>query len=95
MSERRLYAGNLNFDLNDDAIRELFARVGGVEQVEVMKDRWTGMSRGFAFVDMMTAEDAATAIAELNGAELMGRVLKVAFARPRENERVVMERDRG
>lgn len=94
MSERRLYAGNLNFDLNDDALRELFARVGGVERVEVMKDRWTGLSRGFAFVEMMTAEDAETAIAELNGAELMGRALKVALAKPRENERVAAGRDR-
>jgi len=47
---RRIYAGNLNFDLDDAALRAVFARVGGVEQAEVMKDRWTGMSRGFGFV---------------------------------------------
>jgi RNA recognition motif-containing protein len=75
MSDRRLYAGNLNFDLDDDSLRELFARTGGVERAEVMKDRWTGLSRGFAFVDMITAEDAEAAINELNGAEVMGRVL--------------------
>lgn len=85
MSDRRLYAGNLNFDLDDDSLRELFARAGGVERAEVMKDRWTGLSRGFAFVDMITAEDAEAAINELNGAEVMGRVLKVALAKPREN----------
>jgi RNA recognition motif-containing protein len=85
MNGRRLYAGNLNFDLNDEALKELFARAGGVERAEVMKDRWTGLSRGFAFVDMMTAEDADAAIAELHGMEVMGRMLKVAIARPREN----------
>jgi RNA recognition motif-containing protein len=84
----------LNFDLDDDALRELFARVGGVEHVEVMKDRWTGLSRGFAFVDMMTAEDAEAAINELNGAEVMGRMLKVALAKPRESTGAVTERYR-
>jgi RNA recognition motif-containing protein len=70
MNDRRLYAGNLNFDLGDDALREIFARAGGVERAEVMKDRWTGLSRGFAFVEMITAEDAETAINELNGMEV-------------------------
>jgi RNA recognition motif-containing protein len=94
MSDRRLYAGNLNFDFDDDSLRELFSRVGGVEHVEVMKDRWTGLSRGFAFVDMMTAEDAEAAINELNGAEVMGRMLKVALAKPRESTGTVTERYR-
>jgi RNA recognition motif-containing protein len=95
MSDRRLYAGNLNFDLDDDSLRELFARVGGVEQAEVMKDRWTGLSRGFAFVEMMTAEDAEAAINELHGAEVMGRVLRVALAKPRESSGAGTERYRG
>ncbi|HUN58014.1 MAG TPA: RNA-binding protein [Candidatus Binataceae bacterium] len=94
MSDRRLYAGNLNFDLDDDSLRELFARFGGVERAEVMKDRWTGLSRGFAFVDMMTAEDAEAAINELDGAEVMGRVLKVALAKPRESSGAGVERYR-
>jgi len=94
MSDRRLYAGNLNFDVDDDSLRELFARAGGVEQAEVMKDRWTGLSRGFAFVDMMTAEDAEAAIKELNGAEVMGRVLRVALAKPRESSGAGIERNR-
>ncbi|HTT75614.1 MAG TPA: hypothetical protein VMF50_06485, partial [Candidatus Binataceae bacterium] len=67
---------------------------GGVEQAEVMKDRWTGLSRGFAFVDMMTAEDAEAAIKELNGAEVMGRVLRVALAKPRESSGAGIERNR-
>ena len=94
MNGRRLYAGNLNFDLDDEALKELFARAGGVERAEVMKDRWTGLSRGFAFVDMMTAEDADAAISELNGTEVMGRLLKVAIAKPRENGGYGSERSR-
>ena len=82
---RRVYAGNLNFDLTDAELRAVFARVGGVEQAVVVRDRWTGRSRGFGFVDMMTVEDAEAAIGELDGTEVMGRVLRVALAKPREN----------
>jgi cold-inducible RNA-binding protein len=82
---RRVYAGNLNFDLTDAGLRAVFARVGGVEQAVVMRDRWTGLSRGFGFVDMMTSEDAEAAIGELNGTEVMGRILRAAPAKPREN----------
>jgi RNA recognition motif-containing protein len=80
---RRLYVGNLNFEINDTSLREVFSRVGGVEHVEVIKDRWTGLSRGFGFVEMMTTEDAEVAIDELDGAETMGRKLRVALAKPR------------
>jgi RNA recognition motif-containing protein len=81
---RRLYVGNLSFELNEANLREVFARAGGVERAEIVKDRWTGVSRGFGFVDMMTEEDAECAIAELNGAEAMGRAMRVAPAKPRE-----------
>jgi cold-inducible RNA-binding protein len=80
---RRVYVGNLNFEIGDAALQELFARVGGVERAEVIRDRWTGLSRGFGFVDMITSEDMETAIAELNGTEMMGRALRVAPAEPR------------
>jgi RNA recognition motif-containing protein len=83
----RLYAGNLNFELTDALLREVFARLGDVESAEVMKDRWTGVSRGFGFIDMVTREDADNAIGELDRTELMGRILKVAIAKPRENSR--------
>jgi len=84
---RRLYAGNLNFEISDTALRQIFGHAGGVEHAEVMKDRWTGLSRGFGFIDMMTAEDAVAAINELDGAEVMGRTLRVALAKPREISR--------
>jgi RNA recognition motif-containing protein len=80
---RRLYAGNLHFEIGDTALRALFAAIGGVEHAEVIKDRWTGVSRGFGFVDMMTAEDAEAAIGELDGTEVMGRQVRVALAKPR------------
>jgi RNA recognition motif-containing protein len=82
---RRVYAGNLNFDLTDEGLRLVFARVGGVEQAVVMRDRWTGLSRGFGFVDMITSEDADAAIGELDGTQVMGRALRVAPAKPRED----------
>jgi RNA recognition motif-containing protein len=83
---RRLYVGNLNFEMSDATLREMFARVGGVEHAEVIKDRWTGVSRGFGFVEMITTEDAETAISELDGEAAMGRVLRVALAKPRGSE---------
>jgi RNA recognition motif-containing protein len=69
---RRVYVGNLNFEMTDALLRETFAKVGGVENAEVIKDRWTGISRGFGFVEMMTAEDAEAAISEMDGSEVMG-----------------------
>jgi len=84
---RRVYAGNLNFEMTDILLRQTFARVGGVENAEVIKDRWTGISRGFGFVEMMTTEDAEAAIGELDGFEVMGRVLRVALAKPRDMNR--------
>jgi len=84
---KRLYAGNLNFEMTDSLLRQTFAQIGGVENAEVVRDRWTGISRGFGFVEMMTGEDAETAVGELNGFEVMGRELRVALAKPRGSDR--------
>ena len=84
---KRLYAGNLHFDLTDTGLQQVFGHVGGVEKAEVIKDRATGLSRGFGFVEMMTTEDGEAAIAELDGADVMGRVLRVAPAKPHEPPR--------
>ena len=83
---RRLYVGNLSFNLTEAALRNIFAQSGGVERAEIVTDRWTGVSRGFGFVEMMTQEDAEAAIAELDGVEAMGRTLRVALAKPRESQ---------
>lgn len=80
---KNLFVGNLTFDTTEDALRDLFSPLGEVGQIRVMTDRDTGKSRGFAFVEMANDDDAAKAIAALNGKELGGRALTVNEARPR------------
>ena len=79
----RLYVGNLNFRTTGDELRELFSQAGEVENASVVEDRDTGRSRGFGFVEMVTAEGAAAAIEQFNGKEYGGRTLPVNEARPR------------
>ena len=81
----KLYVGNLSFQTTSQDLQDLFAQAGTVESVNLMEDHNTGQSRGFAFVQMATNEEAAAAIDQFNGKELGGRVLKVNEARPREN----------
>lgn len=83
MMGRRLFVGNLPYEVGEVDLQELFARVGAVESVTVVRDQATGRARGFAFVEMSTDEGAARAIAELNQATLGGRTLAVNEARPR------------
>ena len=79
---KRLYVGNLSFDTTDEGMREAFSQAGEVTSSVVMKDKMTGRSRGFGFVEMATDEGAAQAIEMLNGKELDGRTLTVNEARP-------------
>ena len=79
----RLYVGNLNFRTTSDELREIFSQAGEVENATVVEDRDTGRSRGFGFVEMVTAEGAAAAIEQFNGKELGGRALTVNEARPK------------
>ena len=81
----KLYVGNLAFQTTTQQIEELFAQAGTVQSASVVEDRETGRSRGFAFVEMSTDEEAASAIQLLNGKEVAGRALKVNEAKPREN----------
>jgi RNA recognition motif-containing protein len=81
----KLYVGNLAFQTTSEELQQLFAAAGTVESASVVEDRMTGRSRGFAFVEMSTAEDAASAIEQMNGKEVGGRALKVNEAKPREN----------
>lgn len=80
---RKLYVGNLPYEIGENDLQELFARVGGVESVSVMRDQATGRARGFAFVEMNTEEGAQKAINELNEYQLGGRNLTVNEARPK------------
>ena len=79
----RLYVGNLAFHSTTDSVRTAFAAQGEVTDVHVVTDRQTGQSRGFAFVTMATEEQAASAIAAMNGADLDGRRLRVNEAEER------------
>ena len=80
---RKLYVGNLPYEIGENELQELFARVGGVESVNVVRDQATGRARGFAFVEMNTDEGAQKAISELNAYEMGGRSLTVNEARPK------------
>jgi RNA recognition motif-containing protein len=84
----KLYVGNLAFQTTSQELQELFATAGTVESASVVEDRDTGRSRGFAFVEMSTKEEAASAIDQFNGKEVGGRPLKVNEAKPRENRSV-------
>lgn len=81
----RLYVGNLSFDSTTETLRSAFAAFGEVTDAHVVTDRTTGQSRGFGFVTMGTAGDAAKAIAEMNGALVDGRALRVNEAEERPN----------
>jgi RNA recognition motif-containing protein len=79
-----IYVGNLSYQATEDEVRDAFAAHGDVKSVNVIIDRMTGQSRGFAFVEMATKEAGEAAIAALNGFELRGRPLRINEARPRE-----------
>src|SRR5436305_5980105 len=79
----KLYVGNLSFQTTSEDLKEHFAQAGNVESASVVEDRMTGRSRGFGFVEMATAEEAAAAIEQFNGKEFSGRNLTVNEARPR------------
>jgi cold-inducible RNA-binding protein len=82
---KKLYVGNLAFQTTSQDLQQLFAQAGTVESANVIEDRDTGQSKGFAFVEMSTDEEAAAAISQFNGKEVAGRALKVNEARPKEN----------
>ena len=82
---KNLYVGNLSFDTSADDLREAFGQYGTVSSAQIIMDRETGRSRGFAFVEMEDGADEA--IQALNGTELQGRTLTVNEARPREDRR--------
>jgi len=86
--EKKLYVGNLSYDAGEEDLRTLFQDCGQIERVDIIKDKMSGRSKGFAFVEMATSEEAEKAL-ELNGKEFLGRNLNISEARPRQ------ERDRG
>ncbi len=81
-----IYVGNLSYEVTSDDLSQTFSEYGTVKRVQLPTDRETGRVRGFAFVEMTTDAEEATAIEALDGAEWMGRDLKVNKARPREDK---------
>ena len=81
----RLFVGNLSYQTTEDDLRQLFAGIAAVSSVTLVTERDSGRSKGFAFVEMATPEDAQKAISELNGHSLHDRTIRVDLARPRED----------
>src|SRR6267154_6316 len=80
-----IYVSNLSFNVTDEDLQEYFAEYGEVSSAKVIMDKFTGKSRGFAFVEMSDDEAAKKAIAELDGASVDGRTIGVSVAKPRED----------
>src|ERR1043165_3379089 len=81
----RLFVGSLSFDTTENTLQDLFAQAGKVVSVNVIQDKFSGKSRGFAFVEMGSAEEAAKAIELFNGKAVDGRAIAVNEARPKED----------
>lgn len=82
-----IFVGNIYWETTEADVEQLFASYGTVTRVQILRDRATGRSRGFGFVEMPDATEAHAAIAELNGTSQWGRALTVTGARPREERR--------
>lgn len=82
-----IYVGNLSLELTEDDLREAFENYGEVTSAKVITDKFSGMSRGFGFVEMPNNAEADKAIKGLNGQELKGNELKISEARPKQDKR--------
>jgi RNA recognition motif-containing protein len=82
--ETKLYVGNLSYSATEDDLRDLFSQAGTVTSVVLIKDRDTGRSKGFGFVEMETQAEIEKAISQFNDTQFQNRMLKVNLARPRE-----------
>lgn len=83
----KIYVGNLSFGVDSNQLSEVFSEFGSVTSSNVIMDRDTGRSKGFAFVEMSTANEAQAAIEKLNGQELSGRAMNISEAKPQEPRR--------
>ena len=82
-----IYVGNLSNNATDETIRQAFESFGQVTSVKIIKDKYTGQSRGFGFVEMLELAQAQAAVKDLNGKELLGKQMSVNEARPRTDQR--------
>lgn len=83
---KKLYVGNIDYDVTDSDLEELFSQVGTVESSQVITDKHSGRSRGFGFVEMSSEEEAQQAIDQFDGTEHDDRTLKVSEARPKREK---------
>ena len=81
-----IYVGNLSYEVTEDDLRLAFEQFGAVESVNIIKDKYSGQSKGFAFVEMPSKSEGQSAIDDLNGKEKKGRTLTVNEARPRSEK---------
>lgn len=81
-----IYVGNLSYNVSEDELGKAFRSFGQVETVKIIRDKYSGQSKGFGFVEMPSAEEARSAITDLNGKQLNGRTLKVNEARHRSEK---------
>jgi cold-inducible RNA-binding protein len=84
MNQNRLFVGNLSYQTLQDDLQEYFSQAGAVTSVNLMVDKVTGKSRGFAFIEFLTPEEANKAVEQFHNTEFQGRALTVNIARPRE-----------
>lgn len=87
---QKIFVGNLGFSVNNDSLKTKFEQYGNVDSAKVITDRDTGRSKGFGFVEMSVASEAASVISSLNGSEFEGRAMNVSEAKPqapRDNQR--------
>ncbi len=83
---KNLYIGNLPYEVTEEDLRTNFAEVGKIISVSIIKDKYTGLSRGFGFVEMETEKDAEEAIKKFNGGQLLGKTITVSEARPKPDQ---------
>jgi RNA recognition motif-containing protein len=84
MNQNRLFVGNLSYQTTENDLQDYFSQAGAVTSANLMVDRVTGKSRGFAFVEFATSEEASKAVEQFHNKEFQGRTLTVNIARPRE-----------
>jgi cold-inducible RNA-binding protein len=94
-TQNRLFVGNLSYQTGENDLQDYFAQAGAVTSVNVMMDKFTGKSRGFAFIEFASAEEAAKAVEQFHNKEFQGRPLTVNIARPREERAPRFNNDHG
>jgi RNA recognition motif-containing protein len=83
---KNLYIGNLPYEVTEEDLRTNFSEVGKISSVSIIKDKYTGLSRGFGFVEMETEKEAEEAIKKFNGGQLLGKTITVNEARPKPDQ---------